>query len=174
MTFPSQIPNKRNNKQNITYRGFPIWTETYGSRGGSADISGFEQSFPTTYLHIGLPTRVPFFQICQWGHWYGQDEQSREGAISIGFPPFDRRFFIDSNDADTVRRVMTPQMAWWLLTIDWERSALRDHKISVGLDSIYTKAGDRPNLADFMIDFLYRMPTDLWSTPLPAIADQPS
>jgi hypothetical protein len=167
MTFPPQIPNKRNTKRNITYRGFPIWTEAHGGSGGSSDIL----NAATTYLHIGLPTRVPFFEMHRWGRWYSD---AWEGAISIGFPPFDRLFFIHSNDADTVRRVMTPQMARWLLTIDWERSALHDHPISVGLDSIYTKAGDMPNLADFMIDFLYRMPTDLWSTPLPAIADQPS
>lgn len=177
MTFPAKIPvhqlSGKVTGEPVQYRGFPVWSGPY--RGAFVlDANGVSQGTTTYYLNIGLPAPMPIFEINSYGDRLTNSPS--EGGITAGFPSFDRRFITRGNDVALIRRVLTPTVIGMLLSSNWRNNSApagnstgRDTEITFGPNSV-SMSGDAYDYhiaADFLIDFLYHLPSDIWPTPLP-------
>jgi hypothetical protein len=174
MTFPAKIPvhhlNGKVTGEPAYYRGFSLWSAP--DRGAFVfDANGSSQGTTSYYLNIGLPAPMPSFEIRSYG--YRRINSPGEGGITAGFPPFDKRFITRGDDLTFIRRVLAPAVVEMFASSNWRNySALtpdigRDTVIFFGTNSVsmHGDAYEYHPAADFLIDFLYLLPSDIWPTP---------
>lgn len=177
MTFPIKHPNNTLHRESGMYRGFPVRASAGETLvGGSDTVTTF-----SAHLYVRHPPLPHAFVIGPWSFsydiWY-RNKNSDEGGVTVGYPPFDRRFMVYGDDLKLIRHVMNSNMVHWLSSIDWDRSALSGMFITLGYEEMAMKSGGPDSLTaqhivDFMIDFLLHTPPEIWPEPLPGMVSQP-